>query len=132
MTRVKQVDATKFFCRTLTPASASKFWDQGNLLLSETGTPLARAEGIQKMLSKCANPSCSTPLIYLREGKIFRIDSSAKPAAAGPSLIKTVERIEHFWLCGPCSERLTLVFHPERGAQVKPKPTPMSTRAAAS
>jgi len=27
------------------------------------------------MLSKCANPTCSTPLVYLREGKIFMVES---------------------------------------------------------
>ena len=27
------------------------------------------------MLAKCANPACSTPLVYLREGKIFMVDS---------------------------------------------------------
>jgi hypothetical protein len=85
------------------------------------------------MLSKCANPSCSTPLIYLREGKIFRMDPSAKTAhATGPSLVKPAERTEHFWLCGPCSARLTVVYHPERGPQVQPKPSPMTTRAVAS
>ncbi|HWF06428.1 MAG TPA: hypothetical protein VHA06_22250 [Candidatus Angelobacter sp.] len=33
------------------------------------------------MLAKCANPSCSTPLLYLREGKIFMIESS--PSSPG-------------------------------------------------
>ena len=27
------------------------------------------------MLAKCANPTCSTPLVYLREGKIFMVES---------------------------------------------------------
>src|SRR5262249_36206085 len=27
------------------------------------------------MLAKCANPSCSTPLVYPREGKIFMVES---------------------------------------------------------
>jgi hypothetical protein len=85
------------------------------------------------MLSKCANPSCSTPLIYLREGKIFKVDSTSKAGAhSGPALVKPVERVEHFWLCGPCSERLTLVCHPERGPQVQPKPVHMIKRAVAS
>jgi hypothetical protein len=26
------------------------------------------------MLAKCANSSCSTPLVYLREGKIFMVE----------------------------------------------------------
>ncbi|HEY3768322.1 MAG TPA: hypothetical protein VGN44_06595 [Candidatus Angelobacter sp.] len=47
------------------------------------------------MLAKCANPSCSTPLLYLREGKIFMIESSpsspgsqssaSRPAGSQPS-----------------------------------------------
>jgi antitoxin Phd len=59
------------------------------------------------MLSKCANPSCSTPLVYLREGRIF-----AFPVAE--------ELVEHFWLCGPCSVALTL-RDSERGVQVVPR-----------
>lgn len=58
------------------------------------------------MLSKCANPSCSAPLVYLREGRIF-----AFPVA---------EELEHFWLCGPCSAELTL-RKSERGVQVVPR-----------
>jgi hypothetical protein len=84
------------------------------------------------MLSKCANPSCSTPLVYLREGKIFSMDSIAKAARSnGPSLVKPVERVEHFWLCGPCSAYLTVSYHPECGLQVKPK-NHLSKHAAAS
>ena len=26
------------------------------------------------MISKCANPNCSTPFHYLRDGKVFRVD----------------------------------------------------------
>jgi hypothetical protein len=84
------------------------------------------------MLSKCANPSCSTPLIYLREGKIFAMDSVVKAAnVTGPSLVKAADRVEHFWLCGPCSEHLTVAYHPECGLEVKPKRS-MSRRAVAS
>jgi len=62
------------------------------------------------MLSKCANPSCSTPLVYLREGKIFMIESpqQARPALVTPASPKPQNRVEHFWLCGPCSSSLTL------------------------
>jgi hypothetical protein len=62
------------------------------------------------MLSKCANPSCSTPLVYLREGKIFMIESpqQPRPALVGPAGPKSQSRVEHFWLCGPCSSSMTL------------------------
>jgi len=70
------------------------------------------------MLSKCANPSCSTPFIYLREGKIFLtkplVDSSQAHGPVGTQ----ASRLEYFWLCGPCSEDLTLIEDPALGTRV--------------
>ena len=84
------------------------------------------------MLSKCANPSCSTPLIYLREGKIFKMESGLQPQVEprGPMLVKAGTRLEHFWLCGPCSSQLTLAWDRELGVQVVPKPFPTLGAAA--
>ena len=31
------------------------------------------------MVSKCANPACSTPFHYLREGKIFKVEVEVTP-----------------------------------------------------
>jgi len=75
------------------------------------------------MLSKCANPSCSTPLIYLREGKIFMMDHSPlqQMAMSGFAQIKAGSRVEHFWLCGPCSAELTVTYDPGTGVAVVPK-----------
>ncbi len=75
------------------------------------------------MLSKCANPSCSTQFIYLREGKLFVMEHSSKPRLRqqGPVLAKPASRLEHFWLCGPCSESLTLIYSVESGVQVVAK-----------
>ena len=74
------------------------------------------------MLAKCANPSCSTPLVYLREGKIFMIESSpqSRPALVGTEAVgpKPQNRVEHFWLCGPCSSSMTLTFDREQGVQI--------------
>jgi len=83
------------------------------------------------MLSKCANPSCSTPLIYLREGKIFMMDHNLQPPtrSEGPALVKPSTRVEHFWLCGPCSAEMTITHDPEFGVAVVPKPR--SQRAVA-
>jgi hypothetical protein len=87
------------------------------------------------MLSKCANPSCSTPLVYLREGKIFMIESSPQSQLAllGPEKVtpKRQNRVEHFWLCGPCSSSMTLTFDRQRGVQIVQKPI-QTLRAAAS
>lgn len=76
------------------------------------------------MLSKCANPSCSTPLVYLREGKIFRMENPAQTEKAAETPVikpKSINRIEHFWLCGPCSAALTLAYDRQQGVQVVPK-----------
>ena len=86
------------------------------------------------MLSKCANPSCSTPLIYLREGKIFAMksDADALTRPEGPFLAKPAARVEHFWLCGPCCSQFTLVYNKKCGVSVVPKQKPKAKRAAAS
>jgi hypothetical protein len=88
------------------------------------------------MLSKCANPSCSNQLIYLREGKIFVMEHStnSKLWPQGPISPKGTARLEHFWLCGRCSQNLTLVYDRERGVEVVAKPGkgPRRERAAAS
>jgi len=77
------------------------------------------------MLAKCANPSCSTPLVYLREGKIFMMEAAlpSQPATDNPSpgRPKPVTRMEHFWLCGPCSAQMTLAYDRQHGVQVVPK-----------
>jgi hypothetical protein len=75
------------------------------------------------MVSKCANPSCSNQLVYLREGKIFVMEHSTKPRLwpNGPIPAKAAARLEHFWLCGHCARNLTLVYDRERGVEVVAK-----------
>jgi len=87
------------------------------------------------MVSKCANPSCSTPFHYFREGKIFQVevDGSGGIRPTGPQLVPPsgkTPRLEHFWLCGRCSNTMTLVL--ERGKGVAAVPREASFRAAAS
>lgn len=72
------------------------------------------------MLSKCANPSCSTPLVYLREGKIFRMEQAPGPQPLSGDQIPAT-RVEHFWLCGPCSAEMTVVYDRKSGVRVLPK-----------
>lgn len=78
------------------------------------------------MLSKCANPSCSTPFRYLREGRLYRIDvaNAGEVHSHGPFLVngrKGPEKIEHFWLCAECATSLTLSFEKDRGVTVVPR-----------
>jgi hypothetical protein len=77
-------------------------------------------EELPTMLSKCANPACSAQFIYLREGRLFVMEHTGKPALRqqGPALARSASRLEHFWLCGPCSESFTLVYSIDRGVQV--------------
>ena len=77
------------------------------------------------MIAKCANPDCSTPFLYLREGKVFRMefDSPLKPGS------QPARKIEHFWLCGPCSTTLTLVVNQAKVETVSIEPE-VPTRVA--
>ena len=90
------------------------------------------------MLAKCANPDCSTPLVYLREGKIFMVESPQtrlEVLNSIPAKPKAVNRVEHFWLCGPCSSDMTLTYDRQRGIQIVRKAVgkaPLLRRAAAS
>jgi len=78
------------------------------------------------MVSKCANPSCSTQFLYLHEGRLFRLDSR------GPSTTHSTfddeagsthadVRIEWFWLCPRCSDTLTLRYSKQSGLQLQPR-----------
>jgi hypothetical protein len=64
------------------------------------------------MLSKCANPACSTPFRYLSEGKLYLIDSKAALARHGASA--ELKRrgnycsYEYFWLCPTCCRDMTI------------------------
>lgn len=81
------------------------------------------------MLSKCANPECHTTLHYLREGKVFKVESESDLFLV-ESGKRPVRKVEHFWLCGPCSETNTLIKDTVEGVKVIAKP--LIRRAAAS
>lgn len=57
------------------------------------------------MVSHCANPKCAKPLHYLRDGRVFVFDVPDKIAAANG---KRTRRVEHFWLCGACSQTMAM------------------------
>lgn len=100
------------------------------------------------MVSKCANPACSTPFHYLREGKIFRIEVEVTPPTTAQDAVelsngkklpfllerrKAARKVEHFWLCGPCSQYMNLMLDKETGIIVLPKrPVRVAAAAAAS
>jgi hypothetical protein len=85
------------------------------------------------MIAKCANPSCSVPFLYLREGKLFRMEVDSPRDPLGPELLgspKPVRKIEHFWLCGPCSTRLTLAVNKGKVEAVPVEPEAIPHAAA--
>ncbi|GGG91996.1 hypothetical protein GCM10011586_03300 [Silvibacterium dinghuense] len=57
------------------------------------------------MLNSCANPDCAKPLHYLREGRIFVFDAVRTPGKDDES---KAHRMEHYWLCGKCSQSMIL------------------------
>jgi hypothetical protein len=71
------------------------------------------------MVNNCANPQCAKPLHYLREGRIFVFDMPDESVAADG---KRTRRLEHFWLCGPCSQILQ-VERAMDGVRLVEKPT---------
>ena len=54
------------------------------------------------MVNNCANPKCAKPLHYLREGRIFVFDAETSDGA------ESRHRMEHYWLCGVCSQTMLL------------------------
>lgn len=74
------------------------------------------------MLSKCANPECSSKFRYLHDGKVFRVEPdafthSSKPPRNELSVVvparvliaqKPAGRPEYFWLCSTCCEHSTI------------------------
>lgn len=99
------------------------------------------------MVSKCANPACSTPFHYLREGKIFRVEVEVTPPLTSEETIelsngskvpflvamrKPARKLEHYWLCGPCSQTMNLLFDRDNGVTVLPKTHTRAAAAAAS
>jgi hypothetical protein len=64
------------------------------------------------MFERCFNPDCGLPFDY-REGRPIRVSSAdAKSPAERPS-------IEHFWLCGKCSERYVFPHEREAGMKIR-------------
>ncbi len=72
------------------------------------------------MVDQCANPVCCKPLHYLREGRIFVFDMPDQTAAVAPAGGRS-RRLQHFWLCGPCSETMVMKQTGVHEIQVTPK-----------
>jgi len=77
------------------------------------------------MVSKCANPECSTPFRYFHEGKLFRLETKLGPDRrraldTADDAKKTMHRLEFFWLCDDCAGKMTLIAEKGVGVSVRP------------
>lgn len=68
------------------------------------------------MVSRCANPDCRTPFLYFSEGKLIVLRRR-------PESLCTA-RVEVFWLCGKCDNRMTLKETPKGEINLVPKTGP--------
>jgi hypothetical protein len=85
------------------------------------------------MISKCANPTCSTRFLYLHEGKLFRFEREARDdfqllLGFDPKIRRHSPGVEFFWLCGKCAATLTLIYC--KGIGVAPHPVHPLLKAA--
>jgi len=71
------------------------------------------------MLSKCANPACTSLFLYLHQGKLFRMDSGGHEPVSSP-FRGNPHRVEFFWLCDECAAHMTVIFEQGRGLVVQP------------
>lgn len=89
------------------------------------------------MLAKCANPSCNTPFLYLREGKLYQMEVGPEVPRSMPQANnqpgpakerRSACRLEFFWLCGRCAPKMSLAFERGYGVVV----VPIRTQGAAA
>jgi len=73
------------------------------------------------MVNDCANPKCSKPLHYLRDGRVFVFDVPSAPSVARVEGARG-RRMEHYWLCGDCAQSYTLKHSPDGGIELLARP----------
>jgi hypothetical protein len=83
------------------------------------------------MVSKCANPQCSTPFRYLREGKLFLVETKGR-AADSPGGANDSKMLQHYWLCDECSQWLTIRRGHPAEATVSLQPVSMQAAVQSS
>jgi hypothetical protein len=62
------------------------------------------------MISLCANPACRIVFDY-RQGQFFRFHKAHRSGEKPPN----THSVQHFWLCGKCAGKYTLLYAEERG-----------------
>ena len=78
------------------------------------------------MLSKCANPDCYETFLYLRQGKLFRLEvpidnrSGINLSGNGRARPATGVRTEHFWLCDSCCRKFEVICDQDAAVRTIP------------
>ena len=70
--------------------------------------------GLWGVLRKCANLDCSRPFLYLRAGRLFHFPRDREERS------QNARAMEAFWLCGQCSETMTLQWRIGEGVIAVP------------
>jgi hypothetical protein len=81
------------------------------------------------VVSKCANPGCAATFRYFHQGKLFRLETEAgleRRRALGndDEKKKPLRRIEFYWLCENCAQKMTIVFEKGVGVAARPNAFP--------
>jgi hypothetical protein len=84
------------------------------------------------VVSKCANSDCAASFRYFHLGKLFRLETEAgldrrRSLGVDEEIKKPLRRIEFYWLCEDCAQKMTIVL--EKGVGVTTRPNVL-TRAA--
>jgi hypothetical protein len=66
------------------------------------------------MVSKCANPNCSTPFHH-RRGRLFRFPK--QPVEGGHPA--NTHSVQHFWLCEACLFVYSLEYYQGQGVTLR-------------
>ena len=66
------------------------------------------------MFSACANPDCKKKFDY-REARLFRFHKAHLVGEPSPN----TRSVQHFWLCGKCSDDHTLAYEDVRGVVIR-------------
>jgi hypothetical protein len=77
------------------------------------------------MVEKCSNPDCGLPFDY-REGRLIRFCSTDPKSPAEHHCV------EHFWLCGKCTERYVFAHERRVGMKMRLRVTESQETAARS
>jgi hypothetical protein len=79
------------------------------------------------MFAECSNPDCREPFDY-REGRLIRFCKSPLDIESPMDH----RCIEHFWLCGKCSELYVFEYQHRVGMKIKPRARELQEKAVRS